>query len=157
MLWALHAIHTSCTVHSEISPFHPGLIGCDQHDPENCIWLDEIWKQFLKMDMQPGHIQTYLYRVVSIYILFQLDNPLIQFNFLLLHIQTNNLIWIIMMQNGQKKNLEHANMPWIEAKVILYCTCMSRKVASSEVNLDDKSPTCLYLSSYFFARMSTWN
>jgi hypothetical protein len=48
-------------------------------------------------------------------------------------------------------------MLWIGGQAIFYCTCMSRNVASSVVNLDDTSPTCLYLASYFFVRFSTWN
>jgi hypothetical protein len=162
MLWALHVIHIACTAHLEISPVHQGQIGCDRPGPENCMWLDHIWKKKSQDGCAEQVIFKHTCTVSSVFT--SCSNLTIPwYNSIFFSYTYNKIMWYSSakcknkIKNNTLAHMLYMLMLWIGGQAIFYCTCMSRNVASSVVNLDDTSPTCLYLASYFFVIFSTWN
>jgi hypothetical protein len=125
MLWALHVIHTACTVHLEISPVHQGQIGCDQPGPENCMWLDQIWKKKSQDGCAEQVIFKHTCTVSSVFT--SCSNLTIPwYNSIFFSYTYNKIMWYSSAKcKKKKKNISiyaiHANaMNWRTSHILLH-------------------------------------
>lgn len=110
---------------------------------------------------QLSKVRLYLNALISTAIFLHLENCLIQLHFPLLKV--NHITCI--MRTTREYNEIYIKMKKTETRTTIACqkmrklgnTWTSRNVASSIVNFEATSPDCLYFSSYFLARVSTWN